>query len=216
MPEQRNNDHPSNPDGSDRRQFLTSASKGAMVAGLVGGYGAFAAVAGRFLYPSSTGDVLWQFVADTESIKVGEAIRYRGPSGETINIARHTRNGDAEDFTALSSTCPHLGCQVRWEGQNNRFFCPCHNGVFDPPGIAARRGNGNVRSRTSSGWSSAGSARSTAPTSKQGSRSSSESSGKGRSSWFVRDSTVCCHAPSVLRIQAPRGSDISIPKDLIL
>jgi len=136
MPEQRNNDHSSDPDGSDRRQFLTSASRGAMVAGLVGGYGAFAAVAGRFLYPSRTGDVLWQFVADAESIKVGEAIRYQGPSGETINIARHTRTGEAGDFTALSSTCPHLGCQVRWEGQNNRFFCPCHNGVFDPTGIA--------------------------------------------------------------------------------
>jgi len=130
------NDHPSDSEGSNRRTFLGSASKGAMVAGLVGGYGAFAAIAGRFLYPSRTGDVLWQFVTDADSIKVGQAIRYRGPSGETINIARHSRNGDAGDFTALSSTCPHLGCQVRWEGQNNRFFCPCHNGVFDPTGIA--------------------------------------------------------------------------------
>ena len=40
-------------------------------------------------------------------------------------------SGTAEDFIALSSTCPHLGCQVRWEGQNNRYFCPCHNGTFD-------------------------------------------------------------------------------------
>jgi len=37
---------------------------------------------------------------------------------------------------ALSSTCPHLGCQVRWEAQNDRFFCPCHNGVFDQSGVA--------------------------------------------------------------------------------
>jgi len=32
--------------------------------------------------------------------------------------------------------CPHLGCQVHWEPQNDRFFCPCHNGVFSPDGVA--------------------------------------------------------------------------------
>ncbi len=123
-------------DGSDRREFLRNASRAAMAAGLVGGYGAFAVVAGRFLYPARTGEVMWQFVTEVAGVEVGQAIRYRGPSGETINITRRERNGDADDFIALSSTCPHLGCQVRWEGQNNRFFCPCHNGVFDPTGRA--------------------------------------------------------------------------------
>ena len=40
------------------------------------------------------------------------------------------------DFVAFSSICPHLGCQVNWELQNDRFFCPCHNGVFDRDGNA--------------------------------------------------------------------------------
>jgi cytochrome b6-f complex iron-sulfur subunit len=40
------------------------------------------------------------------------------------------------DFTALSSICPHLGCRVHWEPENKRFFCPYHNGVFDPSGRA--------------------------------------------------------------------------------
>jgi nitrite reductase/ring-hydroxylating ferredoxin subunit len=121
---------------ADRRGFLKHASRTAMAAGLLGGYGGFAAVAVRYLYPSRTGEVVWQFVTEVAGIEVGQAIRYRGPSGETINIARRARNGDADDFIALSSTCPHLGCQVRWEGQNNRFHCPCHNGVFDPSGKA--------------------------------------------------------------------------------
>ena len=120
----------------DRRGFLRNASKAAMAAGLVGGYGGFAAIAGRYLYPARTGEVLWQFVTEVDAIEVGQALRYQGPSGETINITRRAREGTAEDFIALSSTCPHLGCQVRWEGQNNRFFCPCHNGVFDPSGKA--------------------------------------------------------------------------------
>jgi len=123
-------------DGGDRRSFLKNASRAAMVAGLAGGYGGFALVAGRYLYPATSDDVMWQFVSEVDAIQVGQAIRYRGPSGETINITRMSRDGGASDFIALSSTCPHLGCQVRWEGQNNRFFCPCHNGVFDPSGRA--------------------------------------------------------------------------------
>lgn len=118
----------------DRRRFLGTASRTAMVAGVVGGYGGFALIAGKYLYPASTGEVMWQFVTEVEGIDVGESLRYQGPSGETINITRLRREGTADDFIALSSTCPHLGCQVRWEGQNDRFFCPCHNGVFDPSG----------------------------------------------------------------------------------
>jgi nitrite reductase/ring-hydroxylating ferredoxin subunit len=124
------------PEDADRRGFLKNASRAAMVAGLAGGYGGFALIAGRYLYPTSLNEVMWQFVKEVDGIQVGEAIRYRGPSGETINITRRSRTGNADDFIALSSTCPHLGCQVRWEQQNNRFFCPCHNGVFDPTGKA--------------------------------------------------------------------------------
>lgn len=126
-------DGPSSP---DRRRFLGKASGAAMVTGLAGGYGAFGAIALRYLYPTNLDNRLWQFVIETDRVKVGESIRYRGPSGETVNIARQRRSGDADDFIALSSTCPHLGCQVRWESQNNRFYCPCHNGVFDPTGVA--------------------------------------------------------------------------------
>ena len=25
---------------------------------------------------------------------------------------------------------------MHWEAHNNRFFCPCHNGAFDPAGKA--------------------------------------------------------------------------------
>lgn len=39
-------------------------------------------------------------------------------------------------FAALSSTCPHLGCQVQWQPQHGRFLCPCHNGAFDASGRA--------------------------------------------------------------------------------
>ena len=127
---------PDRPEGKDRRTFLEKSSKVAMAAGLVGGYGGLGAAALRFLYPAKPDELSWQFVAEVTAIPEEGAIRYRGPSGETINIARQGREGSEGDFIALSSTCPHLGCQVRWEAQNSRFFCPCHNGVFTPDGVA--------------------------------------------------------------------------------
>jgi Rieske Fe-S protein len=136
MADEEKRGEPTASEGGDRRGFLKNVSRAAMAAGLVGGYGGFVAVAGRYLYPASSDEVMWQFVTEVAGIKVGAAIRYRGPSGETINITRRARNGEADDFIALSSTCPHLGCQVRWEEQNHRFFCPCHGGVFDPSGRA--------------------------------------------------------------------------------
>jgi len=123
-------------DGENRRAFLGKTSTAAMAVGVIGGYGGLGAIALRYLYPAGAADVAWQFVTEVDRVEVGESIRYRGPSGETINIARQGRGGGVGDFIALSSTCPHLGCQVRWEAQNDRFFCPCHNGVFDASGVA--------------------------------------------------------------------------------
>jgi Rieske Fe-S protein len=125
---------PAATDSTDRRDFLSRASNVAMVAGLVGGYGAFGAVASRYLYPARPDEGSWQFVADLGQLGQGDSLLYRAPAGETVNITRGGRTGTAEDFIALSSTCPHLGCQVHWEPANNRYFCPCHNGVFDAAG----------------------------------------------------------------------------------
>ncbi len=124
------------PAQEDRRAFIDKASRAAMALGLVGGYGGFGAIAIRYLYPARPDEYSWQFVSEVNRISAGAALRYRGPSGETINIARQGDSGTADDFVALSSTCPHLGCQVRWEGTENRFFCPCHSGIFDPTGVA--------------------------------------------------------------------------------
>ena len=38
------------------------------------------------------------------------------------------------EFVALSNICTHLGCRVRWVADEEKFFCPCHNGVFDKNG----------------------------------------------------------------------------------
>ncbi len=107
-----------------------------MGGGLIAGYGTLGVMAARFLYPSGGGDVGWQFVMRIEQLAPGESIAYTAPSGAKVLIARQGPGESAEDFIALSSVCPHLGCQVHWEPHNERFFCPCHNGAFDPQGKA--------------------------------------------------------------------------------
>jgi Rieske Fe-S protein len=109
-----------------------------MAGGLVTGYGTFAFMAGRYIFPTTV-EAPWLFVAEANSIQPGDSLAYESPTGVRVAIARRPADGprhsaEMEDFIALSSICPHLGCRVHWESHNNRFFCPCHNGVFDPQG----------------------------------------------------------------------------------
>jgi Rieske Fe-S protein len=117
-----------------RRSFLTSAASLAMLVALVESYGTFAAYAARFLLPAQKQRTGWLVVGTVDSMAVGESRPFGSPDGATINVARKGASGSVDDFVALSSTCPHLGCQVRYEAADRRFVCPCHNGTFDATG----------------------------------------------------------------------------------
>ena len=51
---------------------------------------------------------------------------------EEVSVYLTTPNG--RDFVALSNICTHLGCRVRWIDDEGKFFCPCHNAIFDKDG----------------------------------------------------------------------------------
>ncbi len=55
---------------------------------------------------------------------------YRERTRETVFLVW---DGD-KTVHALSATCTHLGCQVRWDADATKFRCPCHGGVFDVQG----------------------------------------------------------------------------------
>jgi cytochrome b6-f complex iron-sulfur subunit len=38
------------------------------------------------------------------------------------------------EVRAFSAVCTHLGCLVQWQQDENRFYCPCHLGIFDSAG----------------------------------------------------------------------------------
>jgi len=125
--------HPVEP---GRKEVTSRAANIAMAAGLCAGYGAFAGLAMRFLYPAKPELREWMFVARVSDLSAAGSMSYATPAGARVNIAKRGAGTAAEDFIALSSTCPHLGCQVHWVAVDKRFFCPCHNGAFDPEGKA--------------------------------------------------------------------------------
>ena len=124
------------PTDPKKQKFLSKLTNVAMFAGLVTAYGTLAAIMARFLYPSRPSPRGWMFVTNLGRFASGESRLFTTPSGESVNITRRRDGESAQDFVALSSVCPHLGCQVHWEPQNDRYFCPCHNGVFSPDGVA--------------------------------------------------------------------------------
>jgi nitrite reductase/ring-hydroxylating ferredoxin subunit len=121
---------------AERRGFLSRTSSALMAGGILASYGTLGWMAARFLYPSKPRPMAWLYVARVKALLRGEAFQYRSPSGQPITLTRQGDGEQAEDFLALSTTCPHLGCRVHWEASNDRFFCPCHNGVFSPDGKA--------------------------------------------------------------------------------
>ncbi|HVS14115.1 MAG TPA: Rieske (2Fe-2S) protein [Thermoanaerobaculia bacterium] len=125
--------HEAGPSRPGRRGVLKGLAGVGVFGALAAAYGTFAAFLGRFLYPSGPDARRWMFVARSEEVR-GDAYPFLTPAGSTVNLTR--RGAGGAELVALSSTCPHLGCQVHWEPQNQRFFCPCHNGIFDPSGRA--------------------------------------------------------------------------------
>ena len=101
-----------------RRTFLKLAGGAALA-------GAALAAAGCGGDQEATAAVLEVPLADLpEGVRV-----YRELGDVPVEIVRR---GDA--VTARSMLCTHQGCEVRWEQDAGRYFCPCHDGVFAPDG----------------------------------------------------------------------------------
>ena len=120
----------------NRRGFLHRVAGLLMAGGLAAGGGWLMTIGARFLFPRRGPDARWQFVALQRDMAVGQTISYLTPAGAPVNVTRLHARPEISSFAAFSSICPHLGCRVHWEAHNERFFCPCHNGVFDPEGRA--------------------------------------------------------------------------------
>jgi len=116
-------------DQQTRRSFLSNLL---MWGGLIVAYGALGIEGLLFLLPKNLKPATRRlFAGNLDQYEVGGVQSFFDLQGSEILVRR-----SGEGMQAFSTVCPHLGCRVHWEEDNNRFFCPCHRGVFDENGIA--------------------------------------------------------------------------------
>jgi len=112
-----------------RRDWLALLLMGV---GLVLSYGTFAIQGLLFILPERVRPRTRKlFAGQLDQFKVGSVQSFFDLQGNKILVKR-----SESEIQAFSSTCPHLGCHVHWEVEKKRFFCPCHNGVFNADGVA--------------------------------------------------------------------------------
>jgi Rieske Fe-S protein len=84
----------------------------------------------------------WIRLGPTSKVEIGVPTLFKSTiqqqtgwitSEEELSVYVLTEDG--RDFIAMSNVCTHLGCRVRWITDQEEFFCPCHNGVFDKRGL---------------------------------------------------------------------------------
>ena len=138
-------DDPDRPADTDRRSFLKVAT-----CGIGGAMGIAIAVpaARALIHPvdrrivvasSDPIDIgpLAQVPADgtpTKLTVIAPALRdaWTAATDVPLGIAWLRRDGDR--VTAISGICPHLGCQVAFDGAKQVFACPCHDSAFAATG----------------------------------------------------------------------------------
>ncbi len=116
------------------RAFVVGAA-GALAAGL-------AAVLGRFaVVPRASNEEQWfraAALSDLDPNVPHAAIvavpRTEGWSRTRANEVVYVVWDGLFNVRALSATCTHLGCRVRWDAGGKKFKCPCHGGTYSADG----------------------------------------------------------------------------------
>lgn len=112
-----------------RRSFLARLLAGA---GLALSYGLLGVYAVAYVFPPGARRRTPRlFIGRVSDFAPGTARPFVDQRGRALLIV-----ADARRLRAFDTRCPHLGCQVHWEREKQRFFCPCHQGIFDRNGVA--------------------------------------------------------------------------------
>lgn len=116
------------------RAFVVGAA-GALAAGLAAVLGRFAAL------PHPISQEQWFRAAALSDLdpNVPQAAivavpRTEGWSRTRVNEVVYVVWDGLFTVRALSATCTHLGCRVRWDAGGKKFKCPCHGGTYSADG----------------------------------------------------------------------------------
>ena len=127
-------------DTISRRNFLSIATL--TIGGLIAAGLAIPAVA-YIIGPAMKRDNAqnWIQLGSTAKVELGSPtlvkVKVERTTGWIVNeeeISAYIFTENGRDFIVMSNICTHLGCRVRWVDDQQQFFCPCHNGVFDKTG----------------------------------------------------------------------------------
>jgi menaquinol-cytochrome c reductase iron-sulfur subunit len=124
-----------------RRNFLAIAT--GAIGGLIGIVMAIPAVAyiiGPALQKKTSEN--WVRLGPTSKVELGNPSLFKATvqsqTGWIVTedeVSVYILTEDGREYIALSNICTHLGCRVRWIADQNQYFCPCHNAIFDKTGL---------------------------------------------------------------------------------
>jgi Rieske Fe-S protein len=129
-----------NQEDISRRDAMKSAI--ALIGGLIGTALGLPAIA-YLIGPALKADQAeWILLGALSAIELGTPTLFKpritnrnGWVSEDIQVGVFVVTEDGREFHAMSNICTHLGCRVRWIAEQQQFFSPCHNGVFDKHGF---------------------------------------------------------------------------------
>jgi Rieske Fe-S protein len=77
----------------------------------------------------------WLPVASVEQLGK-EPMRFTADTiiGYVTRQIENSEGATTEQIVAFSAVCTHKGCIVQWQGNKQRFLCPCHESAFDATG----------------------------------------------------------------------------------
>lgn len=58
----------------------------------------------------------------------------KGQLSQLLNDVIVIRDPETSELVAFTSLCPHQGCTVKWDTDENNFACPCHQSNFSKQG----------------------------------------------------------------------------------
>ncbi len=107
-----------------RRDFIKLLNKGLAVTGM-------AALAGpvvAYFYPSHLEET------PSEPVRVCRVAELPLGESKTISYGRYPALviNTPDGLRAYSAVCTHFACIVKWQSEQRKIYCPCHDGYFDP------------------------------------------------------------------------------------
>ena len=88
------------------------------------------------------GDEEWIILGPASSVPLGvptpftySLVKKVGWKIQRINRTVYSVTEDGLNFVVMSDACTHLSCKVTWQGEQDAYVCPCHDGFFDTLGF---------------------------------------------------------------------------------